>query len=178
MQKNNKVDAEINLIKLPLNTKFEFELDQEIDWVRDILMEMNEHATEKSPKAYLEETSILISGEIEKKDKTDMGEFLIAKGMIQADYVTECVRTLKPMTIELDVPFKICFIDEAMAESEMFKDVDETYVDGEVLEIYFHSKRTVAFRDMIHEQIFLHYEQYPVLDADSKLEGVDSGSAS
>lgn len=173
MNKHDKVGAKINLIKLPANNPIEFELDQETDWVQDFLKEMNENATEKTPEAYLEETSILITGTIEKKNKPDMGEFLLATGVIQADYVTECVRTLKPMTVELDVPFKVCFIDESLATSELFAEIDETYVENDVYELYFYSKRTVEFQEMLHEQIFLNYNQYPVLDADSKLADVD-----
>jgi uncharacterized metal-binding protein YceD (DUF177 family) len=98
MQKHeNKVAAQINLIKLPANTVFEFELDEETDWVKDMLIEMNEHATDKKPEVYLKETSLFISGEIEKKNKVEMGEFLIATGTIEAEYATECVRTLKPI---------------------------------------------------------------------------------
>lgn len=175
MNKQDKVGAKINLIKLPPNNPILFELDTETDWVKEFLLEMNEHATEKSPEAYLSETSLYISGEIVKKNKTDLGEFLLVKGTIEADYATECVRTLKPMTVQLDVSFKVVFIDEELATSELFEDLDETYVENDVYEIYFYSKRTVDLQEMLHEQIFLHYNQYPVLDADSKIEGVDSG---
>lgn len=174
MQKHDKIAAKINLIKLPQNTTFEFELDQETDWVRNILMELNENASEKSPEAYLQDTAILIRGEITKKNKTEMGEYVTIKGMIESDYVTECVRTLKPMTVQLDVPFKICYIDEALANTELFENVDETYVDNDVYEIYFYNNRTIDFEEMIHEQVFLNYDQYPVLDAESKLEGIES----
>jgi uncharacterized metal-binding protein YceD (DUF177 family) len=174
MIKQDKVSPKINLIKLAANNPISFELDQETDWVQEFLVEMNENATEKSPEAYLDETSILISGEMEKKNKTDMGEFLLVNGTIQVDYVTECVRTLKPMTVELDVPFKVVFIDESLATTELFADLDETYVENDVYEIYFYNKRTVDFQEMLHEQIFLNYNQYPVLDADSKLDGVDT----
>lgn len=174
MIKQDKVVAKINLIKLQANNPVSFELDQETDWVREFLVELNENATEKSPEAYLDETSIFISGEIEKKDKSDMGEFLIAKGTIEVDYVTECVRTLRPMTVQLDVPFKVVFIDETLATNELFDGIDETYVENDVYEIYFYNKRTVDFQEMLHEQIFLNYNQYPVLDAEAKLEGVDT----
>lgn len=174
MIKQDKIGAKINLIKLPANNPLLFELDQETDWVREFLMEMNENATEKSPEAYLDDTSIFISGEIEKKNKSDMGEFLLVKGVIEADYVTECVRTLKPMTVQLDVPFKVIFVDEALATSELFAEIDETWVENDVYEIYFYNKRTVDLQEMLHEQIFLNYNQYPVLDAESKLQGVDS----
>ena len=177
MNKQDKIASKINLIKLAANNPIVFELDSETEWVKEFLIEMNENASEKSPEEYLNETSIFISGEMEKKNKPDLGEFLLVKGTIEADYVTECVRTLKPMTVQLDVPFKVIFVDESLATSELFAEIDETYVENDVYEIYFYNKRTVEFQEMLHEQIFLNYNQSPVLDADSKLNGVDSGDA-
>lgn len=174
MQKSDKISAKINLIKLPMNTKFEFELDEETDWVRAILMELNENATDKSPEEYLKETTLVISGEIEKKSKAEMDEFLLVNAQVSATYVTECVRTLKPMVVDLDFSLKICFLDDALSTSELFQDVDETFVENDVYEIYFYKKRTIDFDEMIHEQVFLNYEQYPILDADSELPGVES----
>lgn len=174
MQKHdNKVGAQINLIKLPTNTVYEFDFDQQTDWVREILLEMNEHATTKKPEEFLKETNLVIHGEVEKKSNTEMSEFLIIRGHIEADYATECVRTLKPMKVKLDVPFKVCFVDESLATTELFADIDETWVENDTYEIYFYNKRTVDFQEMIHEQIYLNYDQYPVLDADAKLLGVD-----
>ena len=68
MQKNeSKVGAQINLIKIAPNSVIEFEIDQNTEWVKDILMEMNENATDKTPAAYLADTNLVIFGEIEKK---------------------------------------------------------------------------------------------------------------
>lgn len=170
---DNKIGAEINLIKLPNNTKFEFEFDKETEWVKDILLELNENATDKTPEKFLLETELVLLGEVEKKNKLDMGEYLLIRGQIEADYATECVRTLKPMKVELTIPFKVVFIDESLATSELFAEIDETWVENDTYEIYFYNKRTVNFQEMIHEQIFLNYDQYPVLDADAKLLGVD-----
>lgn len=177
MQKNEKIGAQIQLLKLATNNTLEFEFDQETDWVRDMLLELNENASDKKPQDWLSETSLVVFGEVTKKNKADLGEFVIAKGHIEATYATECVRTLKPMKVDLDIAFKIAFIDESMAETELFKDLDETYVDNDVYEIYFYNKRIIEFQEMIHEQIFLHVDPYPVLDADSKLEGVGTPEA-
>jgi hypothetical protein len=174
MNKQDKIGTKINLIKIPANNPIPFELDSETDWIKDFLIEMNENATEKTPEAYLDETSIFIFGEIEKKNKNDLGEYLLVNGTIQVDYETECVRTLKPMKVQMDVTFKVVFIDESLAHSELLEGVDETYVDNDVYEIYFYTNRTVEFQEMLHEQIFLNYDQYPVLDAESRLTGVDS----
>lgn len=174
MQKlDNKVGAQINLIKLPANTAFEFEFDKETDWVKSLLEELNESATYKRPENLLNETSLVIRGEVQKKNKVEMSEYLLATGTIEAEYATECVRTLKPMKMQLTVPFKVCFIDESLSTTELFADLDETYVDNDVYEIYFYNKRTVNFQEMIHEQIYLNYDQYPILDANAKLVGVD-----
>lgn len=173
MQKHDKVAAQINLIKVPVNTPFDFDLDQDTDFIRGILMELNENATDKTPEKYLEETYLDVTGEIEKKNNAEMNEFLLVKGTVIAKYATECVRTLKPMKVELEVPFKICFVDESLATSELFAEIDETWVENDVYEIYFYNKRTVEFQEMLHEQIYLNVNQYPVLDADAKLLGVD-----
>ena len=173
MNKSDKVSAKINLVKIPANNPIAFDLDKSVDWIKEFLIEMNENATEKSPSDYLEETSLVIQGEIEKKNRTDLGEFLLASGTIKATYATECVRTLRPMSIKMEVPFKVVFLDESLATSELFADIDETYVENDVYEIYFYNKRTVDLQEMLHEQIFLNYEQYPILDAESKLLGVE-----
>lgn len=170
MQKSDqKIGATINLVKLPQNNTFEFNFDQDADWVKDILLELNENAKEKSPEEYLKETYLRVSGEVTKKHRVEMGEYLLLEGNIEALYATECVRTLKPMTLNLEIPVKICFVDEELSESELFQDQDETFVDNQMWELYFYNKRIVDLKEVIHEQVFLNYEQYPVLDADSPL---------
>lgn len=175
MQKQeNKIAAQINLLKLPANTKYEFDLDQSTDWLNELLNELNENAV-GDPAAFglLKQTRINVTGEVEKKTKPDLGEYLLATGSIEMVYATACVRTLKPMKVELTVPFKVCFLDESMESSEMFAETDETWIDNDVYDIYYYSKRTVNFLEMLHEQVFLNYNQYPVLDAECQLQGVD-----
>lgn len=170
LKQDNKIGAEINLVKIPANNHFEFEFDQETPWIKEILNELNENASEM-PKADLEKSTHLhVAGSIEKKNKPEFGEYIITSGIISATYATECVRTLRPMTIDLNIPFKICFLDTSLEESEMLKDTDETWIENDVYEVYFYTKRIVDLKEMIHEQVFLNYNQYPVLDADSPLE--------
>lgn len=175
MQKlDQRIGATINLVKLPQNNNFQFSFDQKTDWVKDLLIELNENATDKSSEEYLKETSLEISGEIVKKQRPDYGEYLLLEGQIKTHYATECVRTLKPMKVDLEIPVKICFIDNELAESELFNDTDEAYVENQMWDLYFYTKRLVDFKEVIHEQIFLNYEQYPILDADSPL--LDQGN--
>lgn len=171
MQKQERISAQINLLKLPANNTFEFTLDKTTDWMGEILKELNENATEKSVEEYLEETSLKFTGEITKKNKSDLGEYVLLKGQISGDYATECVRTLKSMKMDLNFDLKICFLDESLAKTELYEDVDETYVDNDIYQVYFYQKRSIDLKETLHEQIFLNVEPYPILDADSKLEG-------
>lgn len=171
MQKHERVSAQISLLKLPTNNSYEFTLDESTDWIGEFQRELNENASEKTPEEYKKETSLKFSGEITKKNKPELGEYVALKGHISGQYVTECVRTLKPMKMDLNFDLKICFIDESLAKTELYEDVDETYVDNDVYQVYFYQKRTIDLRETLHEQIFLNVEPYPILDADSKLEG-------
>ncbi len=168
------LSAELGLLKIPLNQEVEFEMTEETEeWVKTILMEMNENAESKSPTENLEETYLHISGTMTKKFSNENGEYLLMKVRIQTEYNTECVRTLQPMSESLDLDFKICFINETLAETEMYKEIDETYLDGDVYEIYFYSKKSAPIQEMVHELIYLNYNQYPILDAESELIGAE-----
>ncbi len=162
--------ANLPLLKLQLNILTPFEMTEENEeWVKEILMEMNENATDKTPEENLEETYLHISGNYTKKFSAENGEYLLMDFRVQTDYNTQCVRTLAPMNETMDIEFKICFINEDLAKAEQFAEIDETYFDGNVYEIYFYNKKAAGIQEMIHEQIYLNYNQYPVLDAESKL---------
>jgi uncharacterized metal-binding protein YceD (DUF177 family) len=174
LKQDNKIGPEINLVKIPGNNQFEFHFDKKTPWIQEILNELNENASEVSEEDLKLKTHFELSGHLEKKNKADLGEYMLIEGVISTTYYTECIRTLKPMTVDLEVPFKICFLDESMEDSEMVQDTDEIWTDNQIYEIYFYSKRTIPFKDMVHEQVFLNYNQYPILDADSPLAGVIS----
>lgn len=164
--------AELGLLKLPLNVEIDFEMTEETEeWVKNILLEMNENATDKTPAENLEETYLHISGQMTKKFTSENGEYLLMSVRIQTEYNTECVRTLKPMSESMDLEFNVCFINETLATSELFAEIDETYLDGAVYEIYFYNKKTANIQEMVHEQIYLNYNQYPILDAESDIPG-------
>jgi uncharacterized metal-binding protein YceD (DUF177 family) len=174
LKQDNKIGPEINLVKIPANTTFTFDFDKNTPWIQNILNELNEHASDIDPTELENKTHFHLSGHFEKKNRADLGEYVLAEGLISTTYYTECVRTLKPMTVNLEIPYKICFLDQSLEESDMVKDTDEIWTDNQIYEIFYFTKRTVPFQEMVHELVFLNYDQYPVLDADSPLQGAIS----
>lgn len=167
---DTKLDATVNLAKLPLNAKLSFKLDKSQSWLSDILVEMNENAHDRSAEEWLAETEIVVELELMKGFKGEIGEYLLAEGTIRATYATECVRTLKPMKDHLEAPFKACFVPTKLVESEEYAETGEIWLDGKVWDIYGYERHQVPFSEMLHEQAFINYNYYPRLDADSPLD--------
>lgn len=169
MERENKLDREINITKLGQNQERYFSLNKSQDWVRELLIELNEKADEKSPEDYLNQTSLNIGLDIKKIFDAREGEKLLVSGNLVAKYMTQCIRTLEPMEDELDLDIKACFIDSSNQDNDMYVDQTETFQENEMYDLYFYDNKKVKLSEMIHEQVFLNYNEYPVKDPDAEL---------
>ena len=172
----NRLDATLNINKFPTNQTKYYELDKSQDWMAQILTELNEKATEKSAEAKMEETTISCDLAITKKQKPHMGNYLVVTGNFKANFLTECVRTLAEMRDTVETEIKACFVPRYLETEESFQDQTEVFEDDQMLELYFYDKGSVQLSEMIHEQVYLNVNQYPVLDPDAPLAwGEDGG---
>lgn len=172
MERENKLNAKLNITKFPNNQEKYYSLDKSQDWVESLLRELNERADEKSPEEYLNETSISVELNIKKKFDSREGEKLLVTGNVSAQYVTQCIRTLEQMNDSVEVDIKACFLEAANQDSDMYKDQTETFQENDMYELYFFDNKTIPLAEMIHEQVFLEYNEYPVKNPDAELPGV------
>lgn len=173
-EKNTK--GTLNVSRFPLKSLQSYDLDEKEPWLKTILLELNENVDTKLPEEYLESSHLEVHLDIEKKHKGSYGEYLLISGKVNTHYHTQCVRTLNEMTEDLEVEFKACFLDNAYEENEEFQDQVDIFMDGEVYELYFYENRIANIQLLIHEQIFLNYNQYPVSDYDAELDWAKSTS--
>lgn len=162
-------DGKLNVSKFPLNSKQTYELDEQNSWVKSILLELNENAENKLPEEYLEDSFLKLHLEIEKKHRGSYGEYLLITGVVDTEFFTQCVRTLNEMKDSLHTEFKACIIDEVFEKSEEFADQVDIFMDNEVYELHFYENRIANIREIVHEQIYLNVNQYPVSDYDAEL---------
>lgn len=163
------LEARINMAKLPLNSRLNFKLDKKQNWLKDILLEMNENAKDRTPEEWLNETEITLELELMKCFKGEIGEYLLVTGHLEASYATECVRTLKPMKENLTADFKSCFAPEALLSSEEYAETGEIWTDNHTWELYGYERHHVELFEMVREQAYLNYNYYPRIDADGPL---------
>lgn len=172
--KENKLDDKLNISRFPLNATKTYALGKDLSWVADMLKELNEKADAKSVEEYFENTNLDIEITITKKFKQPLGEYLLIKGHIEANFVTQCVRTLKDMPEFVELDIKAGFIDSVHQDSEMYSDQTEAFLDDDLYELYYHDKGFANIYEMLHEQIHLNINPYPIADSESLLEwGVD-----
>lgn len=163
------IDGKLNVSKFPLNSKQTYVLDKESPWVKSILMELNENAESKLPEEYLEDSTLNLTLNIEKKYKGTYGEYLILDAVIDTTFFTQCVRTLNEMQDQLHTELKGCVIDDIHEKSDELEDQVDIFMDNDVYELHFYSHRIANIREIIHEQIYLNINQYPVSDYDAEL---------
>lgn len=163
------LDKIVNLAKMTPDKVFKYELNQSQDWVRDLLMELNEKCNSRDAEAYLGETELNIKITLKKLNNATFGPVLVAKGEIKAEFVTECVRTLEEMKDHMETEFKAAFIENIYAEEEEYAEMDELFIDNDVHELHYYELNKANLQEMIHEEIFLNINPYPVLDYDAPL---------
>lgn len=163
--------------KFPMDSAQQYDMDESQPWIRDILLELNENADTKLPEEYVEDSFVNVKLTIEKKFNSTYGEYLILSGSVSTEYFTQCIRTLKEMKDSLEVEFKGCYLDSVNEKNEELADQVDIYMDGEVRELYFYENRVADIKLLIHEQIYLNYNQYPVLDNDAELGWTETSTA-
>lgn len=161
--------GKLNVSKFPLNSKQSYSLDENNEWVKSILMELNENAESRLPEEYLEDSYLKLELEVEKKHRGTYGEYLLINCQIDTEFFTQCVRTLNEMKDSLHSEFKACIIDNAYEKSEELEDQVDIFMDNDMYELHFYENRVANLREIIHEQIYLNVNQYPVSDYDAEL---------
>lgn len=156
-----ELKSPFNLSKLPQNSSLEYQLDKSQDWVSELLIELNEKAQALPERMKLEQTSLIIDLELQKRFKGEYGEFVICEGSVSAHYFTECVKSLATMKETLEVDFKAMFLDSSYESMPEYEELTEAYFDQNVYDLYYFKRHHVDIKEMIHEVIFLNINPYP-----------------
>ena len=172
----NSLDAKVNLTQLAPDRSYTFNLNQSEEWVRELLMELNEKATSRNPEDYLGETNISLTIELKKKNNPTVGPILLARGKVEAEFVTECVRTLQEMKDQVEAEFKAVFIENIFAEEDEYADTVELFVENDMYDLHFYELNRADMKEMVHEVIFLNINEYPVACHDTPLEYADDSN--
>ncbi len=149
------------------NKDGKYDLTQSIDWVHDLLAELNENS-EYSEEKLAKISSLDISLELERFFDPKLEQTLLVKSKIKSSYCTRCVKSLDPLQRQLDFEFKGAFVHESFQDDEAYKELTETYLKDDVYDIYYEDRGKFDFKSMIHEQLFLNYDFFPKVEEEEQ----------
>ncbi len=161
-QLENLIPAQVKLSFLPASGFDRFELSEKNnDWVKELLIELNEKNSEESDDEKLSHTNLNIKMEIGKRHKGQFGEFALVKVQVDGTFTTECVKTLTPIEQILFVKFQACFLNESFEKSSEYEELTELFIENDVFELYFLNRGQADLKETLHEQIYLNVDPYP-----------------
>ncbi len=144
-----------------------YELNSEIDWVRELLDKIENDIEDEDDFAG-KPGKLNLTLRIKRKTGAGFGEHLIVRGHFSSEYTTPCVRCLETSEQEVEASFAACFLHPHFEKSEELEEATHIFVDNDEMEVYFQEKGNANLRELVHEQLFMEIEPLPLHDADCK----------
>lgn len=140
----------------------EYELNEDCGWVKALFEELEEQ-TDRDEEGY-KRGSITCELTLKRKSGQPFGDHLLVKGRIASDYVTPCVRCLTPTSQEVDATFKAAFVPHHLEKEPEFEELDDIFTENQEFALYFHTKGNADIAEMVHENLFMNIEHFPLHD--------------
>lgn len=145
---------------LQINVPTIIDIDDNIDWVKKILDEVNEEidpSIREGRGNYLK-----LDIDMERQNDNTLGDYVLLEGDIKMSYTTNCVKTLEIMDEVFETEINAVVLENFL-EKELNLEEETTFVVGsEEYDLYFYDRK-LDLEPIIHEYIFLNKNPYPKL---------------
>ena len=136
-------------------------------WIKDLLLELNEHSSYGSIEESLEHSELSIQLQLKRLQKPEWDQYLLIKADYQVTYHTQCVKTLQPIVETLQESFLACVVSHRLKDLEEFKDQTEIFTQADIYQLYFlEPNGQVNLSEIFHEQIYLNLNPFPQITGD------------
>lgn len=143
--------------------KQNFDLDENTDWMGELLHELNEDLTSDELAELEGETFLCFEGDALRRTSGKLEDHVKFHGKLSTVYATRCVQTGKPMLDNLDVEVKMVFVDQELITRYGYEEQTSLFVDEDEYELYPINDNRFDLFEAIHEFIWLHKDPYPTL---------------
>jgi len=153
----------LSLARYNLGQTYYLDFAPEHPAMRALLAELEENISSELPRR-------LITAQIQvtKRYQDLYQNYVVVQGEMQAHYAAQCVRCLEVFAQPLQTSFKACFLPDALAQEEEFKDLTDILIDQEECALYFYQHNKLDLAELLHEQLFLAVPAFPLHDPNCK----------
>lgn len=168
MNKNNQVfntlKPQIKLGHYNFDETYEYALGTDLEWVKGLLDELEENTDKEDPTYRPSEFSCDLK--VKRKSGKPFGDHILVWGHVSSKYQAPCVRCLKLTPQEVDAEFQVSFIPKTLEKEPEFEELDDIFTENEEFDLYFHDKGVADISEMVHENLFMNIDHFPLHDAD------------
>ncbi len=148
---------------LSAGQKKEFDLDENTDWMGELLRELNEELSSDELAELEGETFLCFSGHALRRTSGKLEDHVKFDGKLSTVYATRCVQSGKPMLDHLEVDVKVVFVEQELINRYGYEEQTTLFVDEDEYELYPINDNRFELFEAIHEFIWLHKDPYPTL---------------
>jgi uncharacterized metal-binding protein YceD (DUF177 family) len=163
MKMNKVLLADMPIHKFSNDIIEEYDIDQSVDWVNELLVELQE---ENDTDAELPAATMHIQATITSKTDRILAEHFILRSKLKAHFHLPCVRCLHPLPQEMNLAVNAAFLHETKEKEPEYQESTTVFADGSEMELYFYGKATLHVKEFFHEQIFMEVNQFPRCEGD------------
>ncbi len=165
-----QLSSELRVLQVNLDQWCEYQLDDSVDWVAEILNELTASQSENMDTLIDKggETSIKISLRLLRKITSTLKDHIVINGKIIASYNAPCIKCLCPTPIKIDFDFKTAHINAAKQDEAQFEELDEIFLEEAERELYFYEKGIIKLKEILREYLFMGIVPFPIHDESCK----------
>ena len=149
----------ISLARYNLGQEYYLEFQENHPAMAALLQELEEDHPSAIPQRHLQ-----VHLQLVKRFQDVYRHYLLVRGDFEVCYAAQCVRCLEIFPQHLQGSFQACFLPDALAQSDEFKDLTDILIDQEEMALYFYTQNKVNLSELLHEQLFLTVPPFPLHD--------------
>lgn len=149
----------VDLRDLSFNSAMELTIDQNVEWLGEILNEFNDECVDL--ECLDSEFYLKLTGSITRKKDSRFDEVLLFDAILAMQFGTTCVSTGKPIVDTINSSLKAIYIDRVHAKKYELEDEITLIFDNEERELYFYEKFKASLKEVVREHLFLEKNPYP-----------------
>lgn len=155
---------ETYITSLPPAQVKEFDLDENTDWLGELLSELNEELSASEIEELGEDTFLTFTGKALRRTTGKLEDHVKIEGKIDCVFATRCVQSGSPMIDSLSIDIKMVAVDHEVISRYGYEEETAIFVDEDEYELYPSKDNRFNLQEAIHEFIWLNKEPYPTLE--------------
>ena len=158
MESRSRLKPVLSVQILPMGVPQCYQLDETVDWVATLLNELSLEAESSLSQQFT--PSFTLSLKLTRRDRDNLGNYLVVEGKFCVHYSTYCVATYQVIEEVQQTEVNAVVISKHHQKSLNLQDEVTLFVDDQERDLFYYDPK-VNLVEIIHEYLYLNKNPYP-----------------